>query len=276
MRTGLQRMIFAAPGVLGDDGGMRVTPTPERRAVLDAVADHVPAAGRPLLVAVDGTDGAGKTWFADELAEVLSARGHRVVRASVDDFHFPREHRHQHGRTADSVWSRSFDYRALRRELLDPWLRGPGTPYRPAWHDVRTDALLDLDREAVPARGVLVVDAVFAQRPELEQVWDLVVFLDVPFEVSVVRMSARDGTPPDVDHPDQRRYVDAQGHYLRSCAPRERADLLVDNTDLCRPRVVTTAEAPSGWVLEGDHLVRTLRLPRAHVGTAEQINRLLD
>lgn len=212
-----------------------MTPTPERRAVLDSVADHVPAATRPLLVAVDGTDGAGKTWFADELAEVLSARGHHVVRASVDDFHFPRAHRHQHGRTAESVWERSFDYRALRRELLDPWRNGPGSSYRTVWHDLASDTYADSPPRPVPGHGVLLVDGIFAQRPELEQAWDLVVWLEAPVAVTVTRMAARDGTPADPDHPEQRRYVEAQGLYLSRCSPKERADLVVDNTDLARP-----------------------------------------
>ena len=100
--------------------------TPERLAVLARVADALPDLDRPLLVAVDGGDGAGKTWFADELATVLADRDRVVVRASVDDFHHPRSHRHELGRTGETVWARSFDYRALRRELLDPWCVGPG------------------------------------------------------------------------------------------------------------------------------------------------------
>ena len=42
-----------------------------------------------------------------------------VVRASVDGFHHPRAHRHAPGRTGETFWSRSYDYPALRRELLD-------------------------------------------------------------------------------------------------------------------------------------------------------------
>ncbi len=117
--------------------------TPERLAVLARVADALPDLDRPLLVAVDGGDGAGKTWFADELATVLAERDRAVVRASVDDFHHPRSHRHALGRTGETVWARSFDYRALRRELLDPWCAGAGAPYRCRHHDLATDALLD-------------------------------------------------------------------------------------------------------------------------------------
>ena len=171
--------------------------TPERLAVLARVADALPDLDRPLLVAVDGGDGAGKTWFADELAALLVERGRAVVRASVDDFHHPRSHRHAQGRTGETVWSRSFDYRALRRQLLDPWCAGAGAPYRCRHHDLATDAHVDEPPETVPEHGVLVVDGVFAQREELRGCWDLVVWLEVADEERVRRMAGRDGVPAD-------------------------------------------------------------------------------
>lgn len=253
--------------------------TGERAALLARVADLIPEADRPLLVVVDGVDGAGKTWFADELAEQLASRDRSVVRASADGFHHPREHRHRLGRTPESVWTRHFDYRAMRRELLDPWLRGAGAPYRTAVHDVATDEYVDSEALAVPERGVLVVDGVFAQRPELENAWDLVVFLDVPFDVSVSRLARRDGTVDDVADPDQRRYLDAQRIYFETCGPREKADLVVDNSRLDLPAVVAPSAAedpPAGWAYDADALVRTIRLPREASATAALISRLAD
>jgi len=99
-------------------------------SAVDHVTDRVPSLDRPVLVAVDGADGAGKTTFANAVGERLTGRP--VVRATVDDFHHPRAHRHALGRTAATVWERSFDLPALRRELLDPWRRGSGSTYRGA------------------------------------------------------------------------------------------------------------------------------------------------
>jgi uridine kinase len=188
----------------------------------------VPAAGRPV-VAVDGVDGAGKTTFADALARALRAQGRHVVRASIDGFHHPRAHRWAEGRTAEAVWSRHFDYAALRRELLVPWRAGPGSTFRTAVHDVASDEPLGLPGQPVPAEGVLVVDGLFCQRPELAGWWDWVVLLDVPFEVSVARMARRDGSVDDVDDADQQQHIRAQLRYFRDCDPRARADLVVDN-----------------------------------------------
>lgn len=206
----------------------------ERDRVMAQVWTHVPPGGRPVLVAVDGADGAGKTRFAADLARVA----HRpVVVASLDDFHFPAAHRHAEGRTGETVWARGFDYDAVRRELVDPWQSGAGAPYRRRWHDLATDAFVDEPPTPVPAGGVLVVEGVFAQRPELAGVWDLVVYVDAPEDVRVARMAARDGVPRDPEHPDQRRYLDAQRIYRDRCRPAESADLVVDNADPARPRI---------------------------------------
>ena len=246
--------------------------TPERRAVLAEVGDALPDLDRPLLVVVDGADGAGKTWFADDLAEVVGESGRPVVRASVDDFHHPRAHRHEHGRTGETVWTRSFDYRALRHHLLDPWCRGAGAAYRRRHHDLRSDALLDEPAADVPERGVLVVDGVFAQRAELAGCWDLVVWLEVPDEERVRRMAARDGLPADPDHPDQQRYLDAQALYRAAADPLADADLVVDNADPGRPHVVGRPVVPSGWS-RTPHGLR--RVVTTDADTAARINRLL-
>jgi uridine kinase len=59
--------------------------------------------------------------------------------------------------------------------------------------------------------------------------WDVSVFLDVAFEVSVARMARRDGSHPDPAHPSNRRYVDGQRLYLSACAPSSRATFVVPN-----------------------------------------------
>jgi uridine kinase len=214
--------------------------TDDRGDVLARVWDCVPV-GRPVVVAVDGPDGAGKTTFADDLARVAPA-GRSVVRATLDDFHHPRAYRHAEGRTGETVWSRSYDYAAVRRVLLDPWLRGADATYRTRWHDLATDALVvDAPSEVVPREGVLVVDGVFAQRPELADAWDLVVYVDARAAVRVARMAARDGAPADPDHPDQRRYLDAQRIYRERCDPVPSADVVLDLDDPDRIRVRRTS-----------------------------------
>lgn len=216
------------------------TTSRERRRVLRAVAGLVPVAVSEdaVRVAVDGGDGAGKTTFADELAGVLSSNGRPVVRVSADDFHHPRAVRYRRGRSSpEGYWLDSFDYASLRRDVLDPLGPGGTRRYRPAVHDLASDASLDLPARHAPPGAVLVLDGVFLHRDELCGLWDLSVFLAVPLAVRVERMARRDGSPADPAHPALARYVQGQRLYFDACRPWERADVVVDNTDLDRPTI---------------------------------------
>lgn len=121
----------------------------------------------------------------------------------------------------------------VRSKLVD--LPGGSRRYRTATHDLDTDRHLDLPWVVGPPGVVLVLDGLFLHRDELHDLWELSVFLDVPFDVTAARMAARDGSNPDRHHPSMCRYVDAQRTYFKSCTPAKRADLVIDNSDWDRP-----------------------------------------
>jgi len=210
--------------------------TTTREAVLAAVADLVLGLpGRPVRVGVDGLDGAGKTWFADELAAVLRDLGREVVRVSVDDFHRPRAQRYARGSSSpEGFYLDSYEYDRFRADVLDPFGPGGDRVYRSAAHDVATDAVLDVEPRIAGLDAILLVDGIFLHREELRDHWDLSVYLDVPRSVTAARMALRDGGAPDVDA----RYVEGQRIYHRACDPAGRASVVVDNSDLARPVIV--------------------------------------
>lgn len=198
-------------------------------------------------VGVDGVDGVGKTVFADELAGHLAGTGHPVLRAGVDGFHRPRQQRHARGaRSPEGFYLDSYDYPALRRVLLDPLGPGGSREYRTAVFDHRADAPVDIPSRRAPDGAVLVFDGIFLHRPELRDCWDLSVFLDAPLDVTVARCAARDGSRADPADPVNRRYVDGQARYLAQCRPRERATMVVDNTDLAAPALLRGATPATG------------------------------
>ncbi len=213
-----------------------LAPSPQRYAVLRALADQIVAL-RPaarVAIAVDGVDGAGKTVLADELAELIGARRH-VVRVSIDGFHRPRAERHRNGTGPESFYEDSYDYVAFRSAVIDPFRRG--RPVTPAVNDVARDARVAPPALPLGDDTVLLVDGIFLQRAELADVWDATLFVDVPFAISVPRGNARFGADHDTD-PDaasNHRYVGGQRLYLAQVGPRERATWVVDNADLARP-----------------------------------------
>lgn len=219
-------------------------PSPARAALLAQVAALVPApVGEDCVrVGVDGVDGAGKSTFARELAEALRSQGRPVLELSVDDWHRPRAERYARGRRSpEGFWLDSFDYDRLVAECLGPLGPGGTRRYRAVGHDLETDQLVFDDPDEAPAGAAVVVDGLFLHRAELEGALDFTVFVDVPFEVSAARMAVRDGSPADPSHPDLQRYVVAQRTYLTERSPRERADLVVDNTELDAPYLVESA-----------------------------------
>ncbi|RYE07504.1 MAG: uridine kinase [Hyphomicrobiales bacterium] len=189
------------------------------------------------MVAVDGVDGAGKTRFADDLAQQLEADGVTVVRTGIDHFHNPRAIRYARGKDSPEGFYRdSFDLAALREKLLFP--ARIDLPFRVAAFDHRTDRPVSSNPLKVPLPAILIFDGLFLHRKELRDEWDLTIFLDVPFAVSYARMAKRDGSDPDPHAPANRRYLEGQQLYFRDANPQRQADILIDYADTDQPRVV--------------------------------------
>ncbi|GIE97022.1 uridine kinase [Paractinoplanes rishiriensis] len=203
---------------------------------MKVILDHIAAGAR---VAIDGPDGAGKTVFADRLAESLRARGDVVVRISLDDFHHVREIRYRRGRDSpEGFWLDSFNYARFRTDVLTPFAPGGSRHYRPAAHDLTTDAVLTPPLQTATPEAILLVDGLFLHRDELAGAWDFSVFLEVPFTETARRMSLRDGCAPDPSDPSLRRYVQAQRLYFAACSPQSRATVVLDNADYNAPKVI--------------------------------------
>lgn len=182
-------------------------------------------------VGIDGVDGAGKTTFAAALGAALELRGRPVIRVSADDFHRARADRYRRGRYSPlGFWLDAFDYARLRADVLVPLGPGGDRRFRPAAHDLASDRVLDVPRQQAEPGSVVLVDGLFLHRDELVRYWEFSVFLDVPFDVSVARVAARDATTADRCSLSVRRYVGAQQMYLAECSPRRRASMLIDNS----------------------------------------------
>jgi uridine kinase len=212
----------------------------QRQYLLEAVADRIVALRAPgvVLVGIDGVDGAGKSMFGEELAQVLRPRGRPIIRASIDSFHNLRALRYRRGRgSPEGFFLDSFNYPGLKQALLDP-LRAAG-PYRTKIHDLVSDEMLIEPPQFAPPDSILVFDGIFLHRPELRGFWDFSIFLSTDFKVSVARCAGRDKTAPEVEAAENRRYVEAQRRYLRECEPSRHATITIDNNDLAAPRIVT-------------------------------------
>lgn len=215
-----------------------------RAALVGALVELLVARSpeRVLRVAVDGPDAAGKTTLADELARNLSGR-REAIRVGIDGFHRPRSVRLRRGSLSpEGFYHDSFDHDAVRRTVLDPLGPGGDRRYRTAVFDHRVDSATDEPARVAPEGAVLLFDGVFVLRPELREHWDVSIFVDVSEEEALRRALVRDavvlGGPDVVRERYERRYLPGQRLYRGTAAPELAADVVIDNNDPARPRVV--------------------------------------
>lgn len=140
-------------------------------------------------VGIDGPDVAGKTTLADALAALTG-----LPRVRADDFLAPPEVRYRRGRLdPDGYYADAFDLPALRA--------------------------------AVERHHTCIADGVFLFRPELDDLWDVRVFLDVDENERRRRIAARDGEGALPVY--AARYDPAYAAYRAAVRPDQKADVVV-------------------------------------------------
>jgi uridine kinase len=190
-----------------------------RHLVLAELGDALAAVHAPdrlTRIGIDGVDAAGKTVLAEEIAQLLTKRERPCVRVSVDYFERPPGERYERGDLSpEGYYLDTFDVDRFRAHVLS--IGGP-------------TAL------------VIVADGVFLQRPELADLWDVTVWVEVDLEVAVRRGAERDrpwfDSLEEVEERYRIRYLPAQRRYIEEQRPRERATFVFRNTDVAEPELV--------------------------------------
>ena len=210
----------------------------ERGSPHELIGDLVDAVGlvrltHPTRVAIDGPPASGKTTLADKLALVLREQGREVIRATIDDFLFPRAHRYRRGMySAEGCYFDAHDYDSLNRVLLDPLGPGGDRCWQQAIYDHSADAVLPSAVRTAPTDAVLVFDGVFLMREELIDRWDLRIFVLTAFETTVDRAVMRErprSSAAEVERRWRERYIPAQQLYFANVHPLQHADIVVHN-----------------------------------------------
>ena len=207
----------------------------------------------PLRVAIDGMPAVGKTSLADELSDALRARGRWVIRATIEDFLFPRAQRYSRGPSSpEGCYFDSHDHEAIRQKLLEPLGPNGNRRFWPAVYHRETDTAVRSASSTAPADAVLLFDGVFLLRPEIVKHWDLSIFMTASFDRALERARSR-GTAlaglaadtAEIEHAWRNRYRPSQELYALEANPTEHANIIVDNEDVERPRW-SVRGAPTG------------------------------
>ena len=175
-------------------------------------------AAAPVVLALDGRCGSGKTTMAAALAEQFPDS----IVLHTDDFYLP---------PADRVpgWEQTpcanMDFARLRDEGLAPARAGKPVRYRA--YSCREGAYLPVQQLA--AQPLVILEGSYSHHPILAGFYDLKVFVTCSKEEQARRLQAREGERYENF---VRRWIPLEVAYFAQCRIEALADLLWDTTNL--------------------------------------------
>jgi uridine kinase len=181
------------------------------------IVDRCLSANSLFVVGIDGCGGAGKSRLATEVRTALTNRGRDAAIVHMDDFYLPSALRN--GTPAPDSIGSAFDWQRLRDEVLAPLTAGQ--PARYQRYDWPSDALAEWHDVS---QGIVIVEGVYSTRLELEQFYDLTVWVECPRPVRLARGIGRDGESSR--HRWEDEWMPAEDRYVNEQSPHTRADLL--------------------------------------------------
>ncbi|MBQ9328379.1 MAG: dephospho-CoA kinase [Solobacterium sp.] len=172
--------------------------------------------GSPCIVALDGRCAAGKTTLAEFLK---TAYGFPVIHA--DDFFLRVEQRTEERYREPGG---NLDRERLKAEVLLPLKEGKAVTFR------RFDCTrMELGEElSIPESNVVVVEGSYSTHPELRDLYDLKVFLDINEEDQKERIRQRNGEAKLQVFID--RWIPLEELYFSNCGVKESADLYINTS----------------------------------------------
>jgi len=171
-------------------------------------------AASPLMVAIDGMSAAGKSTLARRVVAALADA--ELIQG--DDFYRVMDEGERFALSPEDGYRQDFDWQRLRREVLEPIREGTSARFQR--YDWSTGKLGEWAEAR--AASVVILEGVYASRPELRVLFDLVVWVETSTATRAQRQATREDTPQWVD-----RWDAAERHYTARFAPATLADLVV-------------------------------------------------
>lgn len=166
----------------------------------------------PVIVAIDGRCGAGKSTLAAVLAERLDAN-----LIHMDDF-FLRPEQRTPERLA--IPGENIDHERFLSEVLIPLRKGTPFTYRP-FSCERGELTAPV---AVSPRAVTIVEGSYACHPSLRAYYDLRLFLTVEPEEQMRRLRARNGDYAEVF---RQKWIPLEEAYFSGCGVEACCDMIL-------------------------------------------------
>lgn len=211
------------------------------KEVAERLAADAKAFDHPLRVAIDGISAAGKTTLARELEGRLHIAGAAAVHVSIDDFHHRAERRRSDNNRARGYYNDALNFEALAKHVLRPLGPGGDGKYLARYMNVLTDEFFPEQFEAVEPGTVVLVDGCFLQAEALQGLFDRMIWVQTSFDAAETRAVHRDkdllGGEEKVKDTYRERYHAAGHKYIEEHDPASKADLIIHNDDVLKPKL---------------------------------------
>lgn len=106
--------------------------------------------------------------------------------------------------------------------------------------DLDTDLYINRKEYTIESDSLVLFEGVLLYRPPLEEFIDYKIFLDIGFDEMLRRAEARDVPRfgAEILAKYREKYIPVQKKYLEMYKPREKSDLVIDNSNPLLPKVM--------------------------------------
>ncbi|WP_294241934.1 AAA family ATPase [Pseudobutyrivibrio sp.] len=186
--------------------------------------------GKTVIVGIDGLGGAGKSSISEEIYEQLSKDNIHTEVLHIDDFIHPKNIRYNDNYAEwECYYNLQWRYDYLLENVINPIKKNGKFTGLIELYDKNEDRY---EKKSVDIKegSVVLIEGIFLQREELSQVFDYMIYIDVPESERLTRVLKRDGyigTADDIKEKYENRYFPAERHYVNMYSPSKLADYVV-------------------------------------------------